>query len=194
MAEYIRDLDIREHLKTTLLKDHLNDAGTLVLDEFGIQYDDRRIDIAIFNGAMHGIEIKSQTDTLKRLQDQVIAYNTVFDHLTLIAWDSHIKHLQSISGLSHWQVLTITRESTREQITLKEVQSGSANPVLDAFEIARLLWKPEAIDLLKRYEISKGFISKRKDIIAKHIADQLPLETIREEVRTTIKARKDWRN
>ena len=43
-----------------------------------------RIDIAVVKGALHGFEIKSDFDNLKRLARQVDLYSQVLDRATLV--------------------------------------------------------------------------------------------------------------
>jgi hypothetical protein len=59
------DKDVRQAVKTKILKDHMNDPSTLVIDELGLDYGRNRIDIAVINGEMHGYELKSDSIRLK---------------------------------------------------------------------------------------------------------------------------------
>jgi hypothetical protein len=63
---------------------HHANENTLVVDELGILNGKSRADIAVINGYLVGFEIKSDEDSLTRLNDQVEAYNAVFDRSTLI--------------------------------------------------------------------------------------------------------------
>ena len=44
-----------------------------------------RVDIAVINGHIRGVEIKAEADSLERLPRQVEAYGRVVDRATLIA-------------------------------------------------------------------------------------------------------------
>jgi hypothetical protein len=48
-----------------------------MLDEFGLEHGEVRVDVAVINGELHGYEIKSERDTLERLPRQVKAYSAV---------------------------------------------------------------------------------------------------------------------
>ena len=67
----MNDLDIRKVLKSELLDKHGNDSETVILEELGLKHGRARIDLVIINDRMHGYEIKSDRDTLKRLPEQV---------------------------------------------------------------------------------------------------------------------------
>src|SRR5690242_17854466 len=70
MGAKLRDRDVRKALKSKLLREHIADPRTLVLDELGLRHGACRVDIAVVNGSMHGYEIKSDSDTLERLPSQ----------------------------------------------------------------------------------------------------------------------------
>jgi hypothetical protein len=78
---------IRKDFLKFLNKKHKDDKKIRILQEFSIS--DARIDIAVFNGIMHGYEIKSDVDTLKRLPQQIKAYDSIFDKITLIVGKAH---------------------------------------------------------------------------------------------------------
>src|SRR5215472_4149028 len=87
----MRDYDVRNALCRKVLAEHFRDPATLVVQELGLWHGDVRVDIAVVNGRFHGFEIKSDTDTLSRLPAQMIAYNNVFDRVTIVAGTKHIE-------------------------------------------------------------------------------------------------------
>ncbi|MDA8118743.1 MAG: sce7726 family protein, partial [Gammaproteobacteria bacterium] len=62
---------------------------TVVLDELGICRGEVRVDVAVVNGEIHGYEIKSDRDSLRRLASQVELYSKVLDQATLVAGERH---------------------------------------------------------------------------------------------------------
>ncbi len=63
----MRDRDVRQALRRKVLRDHIGDSSTLVLDELGLRHGTCRVDIAVVNSLLHGYEIKSDADNLARL-------------------------------------------------------------------------------------------------------------------------------
>src|SRR5258706_11027427 len=61
-----------------------------IVPELGLWHGAARIDIAVVNGILHGFEIKSDRDTLSRLDVQMPAYNSVFDKVTLVVGRTHL--------------------------------------------------------------------------------------------------------
>ena len=58
---------------------------------------------------------------------------------------------------------------------------------------SQLLWKEEALDILRRFELDKGMASKPKKIIWGKLAESFPLEDLKYYVREKIKCRSGWR-
>jgi len=85
----MNDRDIRVVLKEELLRQYVNDEDTLVLDEVGLRHGTARIDLVVVNDRLHGYEIKSDRDSLKRLLDQVRVYSSVMDRMTLVVGYRH---------------------------------------------------------------------------------------------------------
>ena len=77
-----RDRDIRAALLPVLLRKYLHFEEDLALQEF--KCNSARADVAVMNGVMHGFEIKSDSDSLCRLSDQIHAYEGVFDLITVV--------------------------------------------------------------------------------------------------------------
>ena len=77
------DAEIRAafHKQRLCYSHSLDDA--LVIDELGIMHGKARVDIAVINGSIHGYEIKSSMDTLKRLPRQMAAYDSCFQNVKL---------------------------------------------------------------------------------------------------------------
>ena len=63
----MRDVDIRLGIYSKVLKDHIHEPDTLVLNEYKISDAKAIADIAVVNGCITGYEIKSAADNLKRL-------------------------------------------------------------------------------------------------------------------------------
>ena len=63
----MRDIDVRQAVKSYLKALHEDDPATRIVEEMGIWAGSVRIDIAVINGELSGFELKSDSDTLQRL-------------------------------------------------------------------------------------------------------------------------------
>jgi len=54
----------------------------------------------VINGELHGFELKSERDTLARLEDQAELYSQVFDRMTLIIAKRHLE--KAVPKIPRW--------------------------------------------------------------------------------------------
>src|SRR5260370_36720159 len=87
----MNDRDVRKALRAQLILEHRGEPDTLMIQEMAIPRGAARIDIAVVNGWLHGYEIKSDLDTLVRLVSQRDAYCGVFDRVTLVVGERHVR-------------------------------------------------------------------------------------------------------
>jgi len=73
----MNDLEIRGSFHRKKLRLQHAHVDTLVVDELGLNHGECRADIAVINGHLVGYEIKSNKDSLRRLEGQVNSYNAV---------------------------------------------------------------------------------------------------------------------
>ena len=78
-------------LTLRLKKQFPDGSDSLVINEFGCAGS--RVDVAVINGRLHGYEIKSDCDTLLRLESQVPAFSAVFDRITIVVGSRHVDNL-----------------------------------------------------------------------------------------------------
>ncbi|MCS5697252.1 sce7726 family protein [Desulfofundulus thermocisternus] len=186
------DKDIRSILYNEYFQDFRNDPDTVIVDELELCLGEARIDIAVINGAIHGYEIKSERDTLKRLLAQRDVYNKVFDTVTIITSKNHIDKVLEIVP-SWWGVIQVEKKSGKN-FGLNFIRQAMPNKDVDPFALVQLLWRNEALNLLKKYGLQKGYLSKPRSEIWAKLAASLSLDKLRYEVREAIKGRKKWRD
>src|SRR5260370_10631670 len=87
----MNDAELRNATRQALLAQHMGDAETGIFDELGIQQGLARIDLAVVNGELNGFELKSDRDTLARLPEQAESYGRVFDRVTLVVEERHVR-------------------------------------------------------------------------------------------------------
>lgn len=184
----MRDIDVREAVRATLVAQYAGDPSTRIVEEMGVWSGSVRVDLAVINGALAGYEIKSDRDTLDRLPLQAELYSRVFDRMTLVVGRKHVSH--AIDLIPQWWGVTVAK-GVAGAVELRERRRGRVNPNRDPFLVAQLLWKDEALGVLEKYGQAKGLRGKRiRDIHLK--LSQLPLRELCDEVREAMKRRTEW--
>lgn len=186
----MRDRDVRESVWRWLEVAHKGDPNTLMLDELGILNGATRIDIAVINGEIEGYELKSERDTLERLPAQRDLYNRVLDRISLVVAENHREAAEAI--IPDWWGLAVAT-TNKGAVEVAQERLPEMNPQLDSSTLASLLWRDEALALLDRYGAAHGVRSKPREVLYQRLAAALDLDTIRSEVRATLKSRVGWR-
>lgn len=191
-AEIImRDTDIRKVLLKSLQDKYGNRRDTLIIEELGLCQGDSRVDIAVINGSLHGYEIKSERDTLDRLPSQQDYYNRVLDCVTVVASSCHLSKVEKL--VPSWWGLCEAEYKNRK-LLIRKIRPDSQNNEVDPTAIVQLLWREEALDVLKKRDLHKGIVSKPREVLWHRLAECLPIDELRFEVRERIKARQYWRS
>lgn len=187
----MNDLDVRNAVHKKLLKKYHEDTTTLIIDELGICQGCARIDIAVVNGQLHGFELKSAKDNLSRLPNQVEYFSSVMDKMTLIVADNHFK--EAIEIIPTWWGVKVASQGQRGAIHISTVRREKANKTVDPWALSQLLWHDEILDALANCGVITGVKSKPRWVLWEKLAQEMPLEQLKDFVRTTMKARSDWR-
>lgn len=184
----MRDFDIRLALKTTALKKFYCDDSVIV-EELSLPTAGCRIDIAVVNGAFHGYEIKSASDTLKRLETQISGYTKIFDFLTILTEEKHLKKVETI--VPEWVGLESFKHSSNG-IEHSIVRASKSNISTEGFYLAKLLRKDELQAVCLEFEIS--FNQKlRSWTLCEILADNIETQILSTIVRAKLKQRLDWK-
>ena len=131
---------------------------------------------------MHCYEIKSEVDSLKRLVGQGSRYGRVFDQVTLVTAERHLR--QALTMLpSWWGVLVIPSEAGK---AFKQVRKASLNQRHEPDVLVTLLKRDEALEILTQYGYSRGFKSKSLYLIQAKITELLTIEELRDSVRSSL--------
>lgn len=186
----MRDIDVRTVLAAEVQKHFQGTSDTLIIHELGLWSGIVRVDLAVINGRLHGFEIKSDSDTLKRLPSQADVYNAVFDQMTLVVGAHHLQAARAI--VPEWW--GIVRADPGTPVSLTEIRVPQPNPSPDPIAIARLLWRDEAVTLLETSGTAKGVKSKSRELVYRRLVEAFPLDELRYAVREQLKAREGWRS
>ena len=185
------DRDIRKSLKNVRFREHFDDPDTIVVDELGLRHGISRVDIAVVNGFLHGYEIKSDSDTLQRLSNQVSIYSKVLDYATIVVGEKHAsKAREQVPGWWGIQVVYLTESGTLE---FKDDRSHWENPEIDPVALAELLWRPEVVEILKARDVSGKTLRKPRAYLYRFLSEMVTLKELRDLVRQQLKIREGWR-
>jgi hypothetical protein len=188
----MKDSDIREVLLSDLGRQYKNDPDTMIIEELGLCQGEARVDIAVVNGSIHGFEIKSEQDTLKRLAGQAASYSRVLESITLVVGSEHLD--EALKIIPKWWGVIVAREKRRGQLHLKKRRKGKLNPSLDPFAIVQLLWRDEAFEVLKKLDLHKGLANKPRTILWNKLAKHLTTDELLVLVRNLLRSRENWRS
>lgn len=188
----MRDVDIRLALITEMNRVHRDDPDTRIIEELGLCQGIARVDLAVVNGTIHGYEIKSERDTLARLPGQINVYSTALDFVTIIAAPTHVARVADIVPY-WWGVWSVAR--SKQGYRLKRSRRHQRNPQINAFALAQLLWRDEALEVLTKYGIAVGARSKPREFLWHRLASTLTVEELGHVVRMRLKQRgANWRS
>lgn len=189
---FTNDAIIRSALMRDLEKRHSQDKQLRIIEELGVRHGAARIDIVVINGIMHGYEIKSDRDTLERLPEQIEEYNTVFDKLTLVVGKHHIN--RAISQIPDWWGILLVKVDIYNRVILHTIREPETNKHQESISMARLLWREEALQILKERNKAKGVLSKPRENIYERLANVLEINELKEKVYNLISSREGWRS
>lgn len=184
--------DIRTALRTRYLRHHHGRSDVLIIDELGLAHARSRIDLAVFNGHLHGYEIKSAGDTLNRLPRQLATYIGTLQKLTLVVATRHLDAAAAI--VPDWCGLTEIVEGPRGGLTFASHRRARVNPDLDPFMMAHLLWHPEAQDLLRARGASKAAVNAPRERLYRALVDQMPVRELAPAIKSAMASRTRWRD
>jgi hypothetical protein len=186
-----KDSDIRAALHDKKLSAYRAAPDTIVVDELGLSHAKARIDIAVINGCVHGYEIKSSLDTLKRLPAQLELYGRCLERLTLVCAPRHIEQIEKIAP--EWCGILRVEKGARGAVVFTTVRRGKSNRQVDPVQLAHLLWRPEAVALLSRFESSKKVLNKPRKQLYEALAIAMTVPELTAAIREFMQFRRAWR-
>ena len=188
----MNDALIRENFHRKVLHRYHSAPDVLVIDELGLQHGRCRADIALVNGRLIGYEIKSDEDTLTRLDEQVGFYSAVFDRATIIVGVKHAKAVRSL--VPKWWGIVVGHARAERDVSFQTLRSAGSNRRVDPCAVAQLLWSNEAASILEELGEPPSSLRQRRSVLYERLADLLSLAELRRRVTRCLKARKNWRS
>ncbi len=184
------DLLIRNKLVEYIKSQH-TDHSARVVQELSVCGGKARIDVATINGTMHGFEIKSDVDSLQRFSQQIDFYNCVFDKLTLVVGVSHL--YEAFTMVPEWWGVMVARTDEQNKIYFNTIRDSQFNEQIKLKEVASLLWKTEALNILNTAGIKRGYQSKTHSQLCEKLSEEFDRASLSQFVRDSLFNRPNWK-
>lgn len=139
------------------------------------------------NGRLKGYEIKSNGDTLRRLQQQFAVYSQVFDTVTLVVEERHLS--ASINIVPQWWGIEVADCQENGVARIISLRPEGENPEVVPTELVQFLCRNEVIRLLSEFASCGDFARKPRRLLWQTLANAVPLPELKVLVRQTLKAR-----
>lgn len=165
---------------------HAREPDTAFVEELGLCRGRVRVDLAVVNGIMHGYEIKSDRDSLRRLAAQAALYGQVLDKATLVVGLRHVEDAVALVP-TWWEVQVVG--GTDEAPSLKRVRAGRRNPGRDPRALVELLWLDDAMTLLDARGGTRGYRGQPRRLVWDRVCEVYTVDEIARVVRARLKAR-----
>jgi hypothetical protein len=188
----MNDHDIRVNIHKKILMRHHKNNNTLVIDELGLKNGDCRADIAVVNGCLCGFEIKSDSDSLNRLRNQVDIYDAVFDYSTIIVGEKHFPKVMNY--ISDWWGIQVCTKGSIGGVNFYFERKAQKNLESDPYSIAQFLWKEEVVEILLNKGIGNKEIRRPKAELYQILCSILTKSDLNKMVRQFLKKRTNWRD
>lgn len=180
----LRDIDVRVPLRRMVRKEFPDDS--VFLEEMVTPSRKTRIDLAVVNGSLHGFEIKSDVDTLRRLPLQRDSYNALFDQITLVVASRHVK--QALTVIPEWWGVAVATRIHR-QVAIQWLRTPDDNPNPDPTVIVKLLFREEVEKAVRDeglcHTTGRYYVYELNTMLTENVT----IESLRQVVRSALKTR-----
>jgi hypothetical protein len=163
-----------------------SDPGSRLVPEFGLPLERARIDLAKVSATqLAGFEIKGSRDDLSRLSHQVLAFESVFEELSLVVAQCHVARAHDV--VPPWW--GIARAS---DWSIEWLRPPLVNPESRPEAMARLLWRDEAARLARAL-VGRSVPGTRRRLIDL-LAREADADWLSAGVRSALRQRTGWRS
>src|SRR6185312_2281991 len=135
-----------------------------------------RVDVAIVSEELEGYEIKSERDSLDRLESQIRTYNRVLDRITLVTCERHLAKAEQ--KIPRWWGLDVVHR-TPTGLAIQTLRPAEQNAYLDPHAFVQLLWRDDALRTLEECGGNRGFRSSPRRTIWDELVRRLEPSALR---------------
>lgn len=161
----------------------LSDA--VLINEMVVSNWSRRADLVVANGKLTAFEIKSDLDSLVRLEGQVQTYLGSFDKVIVVVTE---KHLESTMRIAPEEVGVWCVESRRGGPRIKIIRRGQEQLVRNVESLCAFLRKSELAAFL-RSQLGRQMAGGATRAELCKLAGDVPVTALRRTVLATLKSR-----
>lgn len=172
----ITEAELRAKLKAWL-SPQVSMTGARVYEELGVDRGAARIDLALVARGIDAYELKSDLDSFSRMYNQIHAYNRVFDRLWIVIGSSHVGKVLSI--VPRWWGILVGQRNSALTVDINQLRPAGANPSQDRASLASLLWRDEAICVMREHGLRPSSRANRAQL-SEMLADTLELSVLRD--------------
>lgn len=181
------DAILRAALRKRLVRKHHLDPDAVVVEELPVEAGASRLDMAVINGMLEGIEIKSGRDTLERLDRQASLCSPAIDYGTLVVAPEHVDSAHAC--IPDWWAIFVAAVGPKGGVSIKRHRRGRANRRKSPEAAINLLERNEILSLLAEQASDWGVRrASRCEIVDRALAS-LSSENIYDGVRRQLKKR-----
>lgn len=180
------DTEIRSVLLEHLRDRHRREADVAFLEELGLCRGQVRVDVAVVNGLLHGYEIKSDRDSLRRLAGQAAVYGMVLDRATLVVGPKHVA--EAVKAVPEWwEVKVVVPSGASLRVT--QLRRGRKNLDRKVRALVELLWLEDTHALLAARGGLRGYRGRPRRELWDRVCALYKIDEIASAVREQLKAR-----
>lgn len=187
MSKPTTDKMLRAALRAKLYARHGDDDDAFVVEELPVARGAVRVDLAVINGRIEGIEIKSHRDNLERFERQAEFYSQALEKVTLVTAEKHLGDAMRI--VPAWWSVFVADAGVRGGVTLKRHQQGRLNPHISPVGLVQLLERDELLGILCRLGDDRGLRSADWHRLAAKVIAHVKPADLAAHCRRQIKAR-----
>lgn len=154
------------------LKIYLNSKRVppkIIVDEMNVHNGNARADLVALYENTHCFEIKSDKDTLSRLQNQIEYYDYSFDRVHVVVTSKFIHKIQDIVP-TYWGIILATYSNNKLKFSI--VRNAKRNPSFDPEKALLSLWKSELLELNSQICESRTPLRITREGLAKKIGSE----------------------
>ena len=190
--ERMDEVKIRNAIHSKLLQHCHRSRKIRVIDELGLNHGTARIDVAVVKGTLCGIEIKSAKDNLSRLPSQAKIYSLIFRQMTLVFAERFENDVVQMVP-TWWKLITVS-EGPRGGVHLNKIRTGKLNKNIDSASIVKLLWRDEAIDLLRASGTTGSCLRESRFVLYDQLLEAFNCDVLHKSVCYKLRIRENWRS
>lgn len=134
--------------------------------------------VVVIDGALVGVEIKSDADTYARLTRQVKDYDSYFDYNYVVVGSKHALHIKEHVP-EHWGIISV--EEAEGGIDFYVLREPGINPNLKMEKKLGILWRIELVNIQEKNAMPK-YKEKSKAFVVGKIIERVDVATINRQI------------